>query len=294
MLGGLHVGACGEFAHGDGVAVNLGHRKHGEGFDGPGLRHHVEKQRHGVVELIERYLEVGDRGLDAIVLGLALHHSYFGAAVSFLEVAHHLHGLFPVLGCGAAQLELLLEGGDAVVGVGYGTDYLGAHGLCIGLALEQGLLGGTLGVEQASEDVHLPAHREGNLIGAGPGTVLEVRHRGVGGQGHGGEEAQAGAFELGVGYVNVEFGVLQVGVVLQGLVYQVGEHRIGEHLLPCHVAECHGIGLLLERLGVFGGKLALLRHFEFAVHVAARQSEGRGGTDGRYYYDVGQFHFNEW
>ena len=176
MLGSLHVGACGELAHRDGVAVYLGHREHCQRLYSPCLRHYVEKQRHGVVELVERYFEVGDRGQDAVILCLALNHGHFSAASGFFEVAHHLHGLFPVLGCGAAQLELLLEGGDAVVGVGHRADYLRAHGLCIGLALEHVFFCGALGVEQASEDVHLPAYREGNLVGARPAAVLEVRH----------------------------------------------------------------------------------------------------------------------
>ncbi len=164
-------------------------------------------------------LQVLDRAEYAQILGLALHHGGLGDAAGLLEVLHRGDVLGPQFGRAAAQIELLLEHGYGIVAVGHAADYLRAHSLTVSLRLAVGGLSSALGVEQTSEDVHLPACGGGYLIG--PAHVGDVKILGAGAVGRErqrGEIGQTRAQTVGCGNVDVELGVAQILVIVERLI----------------------------------------------------------------------------
>ena len=281
LLGGAHVGTRAEGLHGHASLVSRGQGQFDALGHGPLLRKRVQQKAHRVVELVEAHLEVGDGGEDIIIVCRRLHHGRLGDAAGKFEVAHRLDALLPQHGCRPRKSELLLHGGDGIVGRGYAADNLRAHGLRIGLAPVDLSLSRALAVEQLAENVDFPACLRGDGVGPrdiAPGIGCSGA---VGREGYRRQVGQTRALQPRTRGVDIELSVAEVGVIGQRAAYEVLKHGVGEYLLPRQVAQgrrVRGRGL---GLGVGAGKLRRRRRLELLVYMAAAQRGHRNGGQGR-------------
>ena len=141
------------------------------------LRNIKQQQGKGILHLIDLFFQIEQRCTDIIIGSFGLRQPCFGHHTGCFHSTGGSHTLRPGSLGGCRYFKLGIEHQQGIIIVGNGRHQLGLHRLFILPTLRKNRLCTALGVGDTSEEINLPACRNGQCVRLRSFRTIKTTHR---------------------------------------------------------------------------------------------------------------------